>query len=193
LTNLKKLVSDLQVCLSQIENERPTLEQSHIPKPLGEELTNVVTVKTAESANEAIESNSLIQIKADNAEVERRIAAFVAHQRMDVNEANKRDFCRLSSFGVDEGCARTNAVFIPKSECRSRMRVTRACNSYGPLTCPLLSPSKRHKLSADVNGDQLTTDRPLPVPKIPSAITERLSNMESHLRLTYGGLAVDFR
>ena len=36
---------------------------------------------------------SLVQIKADKAEIERRIAAFIQKKQMQVNDTNRREFC----------------------------------------------------------------------------------------------------
>ncbi|KAL5008183.1 hypothetical protein ScPMuIL_013764 [Solemya velum] len=112
---------------------------------------------------------SLIQIKASNSEIQRRILAFIDQKRTAVDETNKREFCSSLYSSSDQmfSCARTDATNIPRVSGKSHIKVSRVVNIHGPQTHIPPSPIK-----------------PPPCIKTEDdGIAERLTNMEKHLHL----------
>ncbi|XP_078515482.1 MAP3K12-binding inhibitory protein 1 [Lissotriton helveticus] len=117
----------------------------------------------------------VVQIKAQKAEIDRRIMAFIERKQAEINKNNVREFCNVIDCNQENSCARTDAVFTPYPGFRSHVKVSRVVNTYGPQTRPDLtstSTTKAGTLSRDC-GNQ--------------AVEERLQNIETHLRLQSGG------
>ncbi|XP_052127443.1 molybdopterin synthase catalytic subunit isoform X3 [Frankliniella occidentalis] len=74
----------------------------------------------------------LIQVKADDAEIKRRMEAFMEFKRNQVNLSNIRDFCSNSS--SDSSCARVDAAVIRQKDSKGHLRVRRVLNKTGPQT-----------------------------------------------------------
>lgn len=138
-------------------------------------------------ANEATETIDprFVQITADHKEVNRRISAFIERQRIRVNFANIQEF-RGVEHNADYSCARIDAVFLRRKGSKGHIRVRRVVNKCGPQTrdLPAMSsaePSSAHGLAAD-GGCQ-----PKETFSIGSGLEERLTNLETHLKLYSGG------
>ncbi|XP_069065237.1 MAP3K12-binding inhibitory protein 1 [Pleurodeles waltl] len=117
----------------------------------------------------------VVQIKAQKAEIDRRIMAFIERKQAEINKNNVREFCNVIDCNQENSCARTDAVFTPYPGFRSHVKVSRVVNTYGPQTRPDLasaSSTKTSALSRDC-GNQ--------------AVEERLQNIETHLCLQSGG------
>ncbi|XP_041123233.1 MAP3K12-binding inhibitory protein 1 isoform X2 [Polyodon spathula] len=119
--------------------------------------------------------DSIVQIKAGNSEIDRRIAAFIERKQGEINENNVREFCNVISCNQENSCARTDAVFTPYPGFRSHVKVTRVINTYGPQTRP------------DRGGEPCVKPISVPIDCGSPAIEERLQNIEAHLKLTTGG------
>jgi hypothetical protein len=107
-------------------------------------------------------SPHLIQIKASNADLNKRIENFVERKRNEINTNNIREFCtgdRTSEFT----CARVDAVLQKRKDSKGHLQVSRVLNTY-----------HRDQTSADY----LTKYIP------PNGIDERLQNLEIQLSLT---------
>jgi len=120
---------------------------------------------------------TLVQVRATNSEVERRINAFIERKKMEVDEGNQREFCNRIA-DSESSCARTDAVFIPHHDSRSHVKVTRVHNLYGPQTLPC-----HNKGTGPVQPRTLATqlrDRK-PLFNIPDGVEERLRNIETHV------------
>ncbi|KAK1158854.1 MAP3K12-binding inhibitory protein 1-like [Acipenser oxyrinchus oxyrinchus] len=117
----------------------------------------------------------IVQIKAGNSEIGRRIAAFIERKQGEINENNVREFCNVINCNQENSCARTDAVFTPYPGFRSHVKVTRVINTYGPQTRP------------DRGGEPCVKPSSVPIDCGSPAIEERLQNIEAHLKLTTGG------
>lgn len=117
----------------------------------------------------------VVQIKAQKAEIDRRIMAFIERKQAEINKNNVREFCNVIDCNQENSCARTDAVFTPYPGFRSHVKVSRVVNTYGPQTRPDSASTSSTKASAPSRdcGNQ--------------AVEERLQNIETHLRLQSGG------
>ncbi|XP_038075522.1 MAP3K12-binding inhibitory protein 1-like isoform X2 [Patiria miniata] len=131
---------------------------------------------------------SVVQISASNAEIERRIRAFMEKKQLEVDDINRREFYTVPASSRHHqhhhhSCARTDAVFRPRSGCKSHVKVSRVVNVHGPQTRPTMvsyrplssgrSPvSKARRCLSRLSSQQ--------------GIEERLHNMESHLKMRTG-------
>ncbi|XP_034239291.1 molybdopterin synthase catalytic subunit [Thrips palmi] len=129
----------------------------------------------------------LIQVKADDAELKRRMEAFMDFKRNQVNFSNIRDFC--GNANSELSCARVDAVVVRQKGSKGHLRVRRVLNKTGPQTqgielwpqaagpsstTPLMQGKKQKlEVAASVNS---TSD-------CPPAVEERLRNAELHLGL----------
>lgn len=127
--------------------------------------------------------SSLVQIKADKSELNKRIEAFMKRKRKEVDEWNVQEFCSHPAIDENEtewmdfdSCARIDAVFIPRSGSKSHVRVSRVINQWGPQTF-FSSPCKNSY--PEVKQEHKAQS-------LPQGIEERLKNMESHLKLKSG-------
>ncbi|RZB40178.1 molybdopterin synthase catalytic subunit [Asbolus verrucosus] len=107
-------------------------------------------------------SPHLIQIKASNADLNKRIENFMERKRNEINTNNVREFCttdRASEFT----CARVDAVLQKRKDSKGHLQVSRVLNTY-------------HR--DQTNSEYLTK-------YIPSnGIEERLQNLEIQLSLS---------
>lgn len=78
-----------------------------------------------------------IQVLASKAELDRRIAAFIAAKREEINRLNNIDFCRRFEEVPDgESCARVDAILVKKEGSRSHLRTASVPKITGPqVTC----------------------------------------------------------
>ncbi|XP_006632763.1 MAP3K12-binding inhibitory protein 1 [Lepisosteus oculatus] len=119
--------------------------------------------------------NSVVQIKAGKAEIDRRISAFIERKQAEINENNVREFCNVIDCNQENSCARTDAVFTPYPGFKSHVKVTRVVNTYGPQTRP------------GSTGDAADGPRRVLTDCGNPAVEERLQNIEAHLKLLPGG------
>ncbi|XP_033217682.1 molybdopterin synthase catalytic subunit isoform X2 [Belonocnema kinseyi] len=112
---------------------------------------------------------SIVQVRADSEELNRRIQAFISRKREQVNLVNVQEFCFHGS-GADEtieSCARVDAILTRHKDSKSHMKVHRVLNPWGPQTTV---PSTLEKTK--------TTDQSC---NYPPALEERLSSSEKLL------------
>ncbi|XP_042896334.1 MAP3K12-binding inhibitory protein 1 [Parasteatoda tepidariorum] len=126
----------------------------------------------------ATKLKDLIQIQVDDDEIEKRISTFIERKRKEANELNVQEFCghQLISeddpaYNVIESCARVDAVVIPRLGSKSRIKISRVENRYGPQT---KSAHKKIKVEPGLPTAQNS---------ITDSLEERLRNMESHLKM----------
>lgn len=73
----------------------------------------------------------LIQVKADNEEIERRIQKFIELKREEINQSNIRDFCSRDNNEINEfSCARVDAKLIKRKDSKGHLKVSRVLNTY---------------------------------------------------------------
>ncbi|XP_078352178.1 MAP3K12-binding inhibitory protein 1-like [Oculina patagonica] len=116
---------------------------------------------------------SLIQVKADKTEIDRRISAFIQRKRIEVDLLNKREFCNVidTENNNEFRCARTDAVFVRRLGQKSHIKVTQVENTS--------TSSEAQALGPDISK-QTTLPSRLEARSCPG-IEERLRNMEAHL------------
>ncbi|CAH3173664.1 unnamed protein product, partial [Porites evermanni] len=114
---------------------------------------------------------SLIQVKAGKAEIDRRISAFIQRKRVEVDLLNKREFCNILDMenSNEFRCARTDAVFVHRLGQKSHIKVTKVDNTSTTSEAQALGPEISTRTSP-----QLET-------KSCPGVEERLRNIETHL------------
>ncbi|XP_053398471.1 MAP3K12-binding inhibitory protein 1-like [Mercenaria mercenaria] len=119
----------------------------------------------------------LIQILASNEEINRRIAALIEQKQREVDDNNCQEFCGVHPGfqDLENQCARTAAVFVPRAGGKSHIKVSRVVNMYGPQT-RALSHAASERLAIQGEQKQRTN--------LMEGIAERLENMEKHLKIT---------
>ncbi|XP_012272327.1 molybdopterin synthase catalytic subunit [Orussus abietinus] len=152
------------------KDEKGTVRSSTICK-------NRNTINDTKSGDESITAKldtSLVQIQADSEELNRRIQAFIARKREQVNVANVQEFCCRSDRNEEkeESCARVDAVLIRHKDSKSHVKVHRVLNSWGPQTVDPLSLYKSTCETSQQSSDVY-----------PPALDERLSHAEKNLGL----------
>lgn len=117
------------------------------------------------------DESHLIQIKASNDEIDRRIAAFIEQKRQEVDEYNRKEFCSVfTDEDPDDSCARVNAVFLSRPGGKSHIKVSKVVNLHGPQT-QITSPLKIKEEKPD---------------DVLPGVEERLRNIEEHLKIKTG-------
>lgn len=133
-------------------------------------------------------SPELIQVKASEAELMRRMESFIDYKRNQVNLSNVRDFCSNSS--SESGCARVDAVVVRQQDSKGHLRVRRVLNKTGPQTegieqwpplpaGPSAVPTVKHMKRKTSEQEPSLRSAGL----CPPAVEERLRNAEVHLGL----------
>ncbi|XP_041354503.1 MAP3K12-binding inhibitory protein 1-like [Gigantopelta aegis] len=164
---IKFVMKDKMYNVSQMDTTNPVQEKT-------------VTVDCEQVVKADCESHpidpSIVQIKASNAEIERRIAAFLDQKQSEVNEFNRREFCSWTQLDdkYNEGCARTEAIFVPRAGTKSHIKLTRVVNPYGPQT-----------RQQDIGNSQSTSQaQQANAGTGLQCMHERLKNIENHLDMT---------
>lgn len=123
-------------------------------------------------------SNDNVQIQVSSEELRRRIEAFKLRKRKQKDERNVQEYCGRPYidelhplWGEINSCARVDAVFIPRYDHKSRVKVTRVRNMCGPQ----IEEAKEIKIDPEREKPECTDSF--------DAIQERLLSMESHLKL----------
>ncbi|XP_063919210.1 molybdopterin synthase catalytic subunit [Zophobas morio] len=106
-------------------------------------------------------SPHLVQIKASNTDLTKRIENFMERKRNDINVNNVREFC-TSERNSEFTCARVDAVLQKRKDSKGHLQVSRVLNTY-------------HR--DQMNADYLMKYIP------PNGIEERLQNLEVQLSL----------
>ena len=108
----------------------------------------------------------MIQIKASDEEVNRRIDSFIERKREEMNAANVLEFCsrHVTDEPNDFSCARVDAVLVRKTDSSSHLRKSSVVNSDAPSESPSQGKEK---------SDTVPTE----------AIEERVNNIEYHLKV----------
>ncbi|GAB1605467.1 MAP3K12-binding inhibitory protein 1-like [Argonauta hians] len=188
---LASLVSQLTQIQSELEEVKCEPEMVSSPTPTAANTPTATTTTTINNGprRKACLNNNLIQITANKSEIDRRIAAFIQQKQLDVDEENRREFCsEFFPFHVEEKehCARTGAVFIPRSGTRSHVAVSRVENVNGPqLHIPSCKPSLSlfTRIKKEESEEEVKQEEPTAV--LPLGLEERISNVATHLKIPY--------
>nr|CAH7763139.1 unnamed protein product [Callosobruchus chinensis] len=105
----------------------------------------------------------LIQISANNEQLNERIEKFMARKRLEINLNNIKEFCDGAT-DLENTCARIDAVFQKRKDSKSHLLVDRVLNSY--------------QYRDQMNSSYLTKYLPK------NGIEERLEGIEFQLNLT---------
>ncbi|MGH0157209.1 UNVERIFIED_CONTAM: hypothetical protein FKN15_078277 [Acipenser sinensis] len=79
-------------------------------------------IKAGQEESKHLIDDRIVQIKAGNSEIGRRIAAFIERKQGEINENNVREFCNVINCNQENSCARTDAVFTPYPGFRSHVK-----------------------------------------------------------------------
>lgn len=69
--------------------------------------------------------NHLVQIKADNDEILRRIEKFMERKKQEINLRNIKEFCRRDVTKPDDmqdSCARVDSVLLKRKDSKSHLQ-----------------------------------------------------------------------
>ncbi|XP_028409746.1 MAP3K12-binding inhibitory protein 1-like isoform X2 [Dendronephthya gigantea] len=172
---VRQFVESLQAMLN--ERTKVNFEQEVIPGDISGDIKSVIKSEN----HSPIVDPSLVQITANKAEMDRRIAAFLRKKQLDVDIHNQREFCNLLHTENEYSCARVDAVFLPRVGQKSHITVTDADRESKIMESDNITvdtmlyslPVKRQRTADDDEEEEL-----------PSGVEERLDNIESHLRLS---------
>lgn len=119
---------------------------------------------------------ALVQITANNDEMDRRIAAFFRKKRQDVDIQNQREFCNLLNTENEFSCARVDAIFLPRVGQRSHITVTDANRENEMMKTDNITVDT---MLHSVPSKRLKTES---LELLPRGVEERLDNIECHLK-----------
>nr|XP_033328000.1 molybdopterin synthase catalytic subunit [Megalopta genalis]XP_033328001.1 molybdopterin synthase catalytic subunit [Megalopta genalis]XP_033328002.1 molybdopterin synthase catalytic subunit [Megalopta genalis]XP_033328003.1 molybdopterin synthase catalytic subunit [Megalopta genalis] len=145
-----------------------------------------------EATNVEVDPN-LVQIRATNEELNRRIASFIERKRQQVNIVNVQEFCyhREKDEENEDSCARVDAILIRRKDSKSHVRVHRVLNTWGPQTVDQSILRKatvsgmcqiNNNYSSVLNDRISTTERILGINRpVPKDVYERLKHIEDRI------------
>ncbi|GFS45901.1 MAP3K12-binding inhibitory protein 1 [Nephila pilipes] len=124
-----------------------------------------------------------VQIQVSATELMRRINAFKLRKRKHKDEKNVQEYCgrpyidELNPlWGRINTCARVDAVYIPRFDKKSRFKVTRVANRWGPQTQSSNEAAKRIKIEPESDTTEHTDN-------MFENIQARLQSLEAHVEL----------
>ncbi|KAL5284697.1 MOCS2 family protein [Megaselia abdita] len=125
---------------------------------------------------------SLIQISADESEIQRRIKCFVEKKREQNNHNNILDFTKHSNEEENpNSCARVDAVFHKQPNGKGHLKIHRVKNAFGPQTRPDYVDHLDKLMGS--SGKSAIKNEPVDRTSIPFGIRERLDNSEKYLEI----------
>lgn len=137
-------------------------------------------------SNDIVVSNSLLQIRADEMEIKRRIASFIGRKREEINNSNVHDF--ITDTQADEmRCARINSTIYRIKGSKGHLKVHRVKNETGPQTTNY--KIALDKLMENNSPVKIKPDPDAPAKPLSSGIEERISNVEGHLNIAAENLS----
>ncbi|EDO39127.1 predicted protein [Nematostella vectensis] len=179
------LLEELTALLQGIK-EKLHGKNTHQGNQNNESVTKKKRIERPNSRDEAEAVDwSLVQVTADNKEINRRITSFIERKRSEVDQLNRREFCNVvdEDSEVENSCARTEAVFIPRLGQRSHIKVTHINNTKTSDEAQALDHVTG--LQGDPSEPKKTIQKPRPSPMTP-ALNERIRNMEYSLGVNPG-------
>lgn len=132
--------------------------------------------------NEIIIAKNLQQIRANEAEIQRRINCFINRKRDEINSYNVQDFIsdQVSKDDNEMTCARVNSTVYRAKGAKSHLKVHRVKNEYGPQTTNY--KDALDKLMENVSPVKIKFD-PDTTAAVPINMQERITNAESFLNI----------
>lgn len=131
--------------------------------------------------NDIVVSKKLLQIRADESEMKRRIASFIGRKREEINSSNVQDFITDKKDDDEMRCARVNSTVYRINGSKGHLKVHRVKNITGPQTT-------NYKIALDKLMEHGTSVKIKPDPDMPNqplscGIQERILNAENHLNI----------
>lgn len=132
--------------------------------------------------NDVIVPNDLLQIRADEMEIKRRLNCFIERKREEIDINNVQDFIAEKTADADSTCARVNSTVHRVKGTNTHLKVHRVKNEFGPQTVNYTNALD--KLMANTSPVKMKADPDAPpsVP-VPQSINERVVNAEKYLHL----------
>lgn len=119
-------------------------------------------------------SPDLIQIKANNFEINRRIENFIQMKRTAINQRNIKEFVQINlmkaskqNISNENQCARVDAVLWKRSDSKSHLKIHKVVNEWGPQI-------SKSSTNIDECISKHTSDLPI-------SVNERITNCEKHV------------
>lgn len=161
---------------ARLPRKRPKRTKSHVNFDLCCPINNDIFV-----------SKNLLQIRADEVEIKRRIASFIGRKREEINNSNIQDFITDTKHdnGVDDveqmRCARVNSTVYRIKGSKGHLKVHRVKNATGPQTTNY--KIALDKLMENNSPIKNKADPDMPTKCLSSGIEERILNAEGHLNM----------
>lgn len=130
--------------------------------------------------NDIVVSGDLLQIRADESEIKRRIASFIGRKREEINNSNVQDFI-TDKPDDDMRCARVNSTVYRIKGSKGHLKVHRVKNETGPQTTNY--KTALDKLMENSPPVKIKPDPDMPTKALSTGIQERIMNAEAHLNL----------
>lgn len=129
--------------------------------------------------NDIIVPNDLLQIRADEMEIKRRLNCFIERKREEIDINNVHDF--IAEEDADSTCARVNSTVHRAKGSNTHLKVHRVKNEFGPQT--LNYTNALDKLMANASPMKIKPDPDAPTITVPQSINERIVNAETYLNM----------
>ncbi|XP_034941027.1 molybdopterin synthase catalytic subunit isoform X2 [Chelonus insularis] len=151
---------------------------------------NEVKLITEDHVKKQIELDpDQVQVRADSAELKRRIDSFIFRKRQQVNSVNIQEFCchRNVNDENENSCARVDAILVRRKDSKSHVKVHRVCNLQGPQTNSISSTRETNQKALEINNPSLderlsVAEKFLKINKpVPRDIYQRIKNIEDRL------------
>lgn len=131
--------------------------------------------------NDIIVPNDLLQIRADEMEIKRRLNCFIERKREEIDINNVHDFIAEECVNDDSTCARVNSTVHRVKGTNTHLKVHRVKNEFGPQTVNYTNALD--KLMQTASPMKIKLDPDAPTIPVPQSINERLVNAEKFLNL----------
>lgn len=131
--------------------------------------------------NDIIVPNDLLQIRADETEIKRRLNCFIERKREEIDTNNVQDFITGECADTESTCARVNSTVHRVKGANTHLKVHRVKNEYGPQTVNYTNALD--KLMTNDSPAKIKPDPDAPTVAAPPSIDERLVNAEKFLNL----------
>lgn len=132
--------------------------------------------------NDIIVPNDLLQIRADEMEIRRRLNCFIDRKREEIDLGNVQDFIAEECVDTESTCARVNSRVHRAKGTNTHLKIHRVKNEFGPQTDNYTSALD--KLMTNASPVKIKPDPDVPTPvAVPQSINERIVNTEKFLNL----------
>lgn len=132
--------------------------------------------------NDIVVPNDLLQIRANEMEIKRRLNCFIERKREEIDISNVHDFIADECVDTELTCARVNSRVNRVKGTSTHLKVHRVKNEFGPQTANYTNALD--KLMTNVSPLKIKPDPDGPMPVVvPQSINERIVNAERFLNL----------